>query len=64
MMPVNFVTSFNEELLKNLGHLFFKSIDEQWEPNLKVTGYYHECPIESYSLPNSFIQYKELKNIK
>jgi len=64
MMPINFVTSFNEELLKNLGHLFFKSVEEQWEPNFKVTGYYHDCPIKSYSLPNSFVEYKELKNIK
>ena len=55
MSNISFITSFNETILKNIGHHFLKSVDEQWEPVMPMTCYYHDCSLESYSLPNGFI---------
>lgn len=41
MTKINFVTSFNETIYKTVGHHLFNSIKTNWEPSLKVTGYYH-----------------------
>ena len=60
MSNISFITSFNETILKNIGHHFLKSVDEQWEPVMPMTCYYHDCSLESYSLPNGFISYKDL----
>jgi hypothetical protein len=64
MRKVNFITSFNETILKNIGHHFLNSVNEQWEPKLPLTCYYHDCKIDSYSLPNNSISYKDLSTLK
>ena len=53
MTKINFVTSFNEDILKNVGHHFLKSVSEQWEPSLQLTCFTHDCSLESYSLPKT-----------
>ena len=50
MSKYNFVTSFNETIYKNIGHHLIKSIDNQFEPALNLTCYYHDCNIDSYKL--------------
>ena len=65
MTKINFVTSFNEDILKNVGHHFLKSISEHWEPSLNLACYTHNCSLESYSLPkNKSISYKQLDDIE
>ena len=61
MTPINFVTSFNEDLYNRFGTIFFKSIKENWEPTLKIKSYYHDFPISKYSLDNT-IEYSNLKD--
>ena len=64
MTKINFVTSFNEDILKNVGHHFLKSVSEQWEPSLQLTCFTHDCSLESYSLPKTkSISYKSLQVI-
>ena len=60
-MNINFVTSFNEDLYNRFGTTFFKSIQENWEPTLKVKAYYHNFPISKYSLDKT-IEYSNLKD--
>jgi len=64
MKKINFVTSFNETILKNIGHHFLNSINEQWEPKLPLTCYHHDCKIDSYSLPNNSISYRDLSTLE
>ena len=65
MTEIRFITSFNEDIYKNIGHHFLKSITEQWEPSLTLTCFHHNCSIESYKLPNNkSISYRSLHDIK
>ena len=65
MTKINFITSFNEDILKTVGHHFLKSVSEQWDSSLHLTCYTHDCSLESYSLPKTkSISYKNLHDIK
>ena len=65
MSKYNFVTSFNETIYKNIGHHLIKSIDNQFEPALNLTCYYHDCNIDSYKLiKKDSISYKSINDIK
>ena len=62
-MKINFVTSYNEDLYNRFGNIFFKSIQENWEPTLKVKAYYHNFPADKYSLDKA-IEYSNLEDNK
>jgi hypothetical protein len=65
MKKYNFITSFNETIYKNIGHHLIKSIDNQFEPTLNLTCYYHDCNIDSYKLiKKDSIAYKSINDIK
>ena len=65
MRKYNFITSFNETIYKNIGHHLIKSIDNQFEPTLNLTCYYHDCNIDSYKLiKKDSIAYKSINDIK
>jgi len=49
MTKINFVTSFNEEIYKVAGHHLINSIDNNWEPSLKLKCYYHKLDPKNYS---------------
>ena len=63
MTDVNFVTSFNEDILKQSTPYFLNLIKDKWDPALNLTCYYYDCSLESYSLPDT-ITYKNLKNVE
>jgi len=62
-MKINFVTSFNEDLYNRFGTIFLKSIQENWEPTLKIKAYYHNFPVDKYSLDKA-IEYSNLEDNK
>ena len=61
-MKINFVTSFNEEIYTVVGHHLINSIKNNWEPSIKVTGYYHDFNPKNYSIKD--ISLKSLNNIE
>ena len=65
MTNINIVTSFNETIYNSIGHHFLNSIREFVEPSINVNCYYHNLPIEKYSIiqDNNF-QYYKVENIK
>ena len=62
MTKINFVTSFNETIYKTVGHHLFNSIKTNWEPSLKVTGYYHDFDPKNYTIKD--ISLKSLDKIE
>ena len=63
MTDVNFVTSFNEDILKQSTPYFLNLVKDKWDPSINLTCYYHDCSLESYSLPDT-ITYKNLKDVE
>ena len=65
MTNINIVTSFNETIYNSIGHHFLNSIREFVEPSINVNCYYHNLPIEKYSIiqDNNF-KYSKVENIK
>lgn len=64
MTDINFVTCFNEDILKGIGHHFLNSVEDQWEPKLSLTCYHHDCSLDSYKLPNGSITYRSLSSLE
>ena len=65
MPHITFVTSFNENILKDSAHYMLNTLSEHLEPTIKLICYYHDCNLTSYSTPkNSNITYKSLHDIK
>ena len=62
MTKINFVTSFNETLLKTTGIHLLKSIKENLESSINLTCYHHDCKLDAYSLPE--FTYKDLHKVK
>ena len=62
MTNINFVTSFNEDIYTVIGHHLINSIKNNWEPSIKITGYYHDFDPKNYSIKD--INLKSLKDIK
>jgi hypothetical protein len=62
MTKINFVTSFNETIYKTVGHHLFNSIKTNWEPSLKVTGYYHDFDPKNYTIKD--ISLKSLDKVE
>ena len=50
MTKINFVTSFNETLLKTTGIHLLKSIKENLESSINLTCYNHDCKLDAYYL--------------
>ena len=63
MTQLNFVTSFNEDILKQSTPYFLNLVKDKWDPSINLTCYYHDCSLESYSLPDT-ITYKNLKDVE
>ena len=63
MTQLNFITSFNEDILKQSAPYFLNLIKDKWDPDLKLTCYYHDCSLDSYSLPDT-VTYKNLKDVE
>ena len=61
-MKINFVTSFNEEIYTVVGHHLINSIKNNWEPSIKVTGYYHDFNPKNYSIKD--IDLKSLEDLE
>ena len=55
MNNINFVTCFNEDILKQSASYFFNLIEDKWDPSLPLTCYYHDCSTDSYVLPSTLI---------
>ena len=53
MTDVQFVTSFNEDILKTTASHLIQSIKDNVEPNIKLTCYHHNCKLDAYSLAES-----------
>ena len=51
MTNITFVTSFNENILKDSGHFMLDTLDKNLEPSINVVCYHHDCNLDSYSLP-------------
>ena len=49
---INFVTSFNETIYKDVGHHLFNSIKNNWEPKIKFTAYHHDFDPKNYDIKN------------
>ena len=65
MTDVKFVTSFNEDILKNIACHFIQSIKDNVEPSIKLTCYHHDCKLDAYSLAKSdSFTFKSLHDIK
>ena len=61
-MKINFVTSFNEEIYTVVGHHLINSIKNNWEPSIKVTGYYHDFNVKNYIIKD--INLKSLNKLE
>jgi len=65
MTDVQFVTSFNEDILKTTASHLIQSIKDNVEPNIKLTCYHHDCKLDAYSLAESdSFNFKNLHDIK
>ena len=62
MTKINFVTSFNETIYNIVGHHLFNSIKNNWEPSLKLTGYYHNFDPKNYTIKD--ISLKSLDKVE
>ena len=63
MTKINFVTCFNEDILKQSAPYFFNLIEEKWDPSLPLTCYYHDCSTDAYALPST-LTYRSLSRIQ
>ena len=65
MTNITFVTSFNENILKDSGHFMLDTLDKNLEPSINLVCYHHDCNLDSYSLPKKDnISFKNLHDVK
>ena len=62
MTKINFVTSFNETIYKDVGHHLFNSIKNNWEPKIKFTAYHHDFNPKNYSIKD--VKLKSLEDVE
>jgi hypothetical protein len=43
MTNITFVTSFNENILKDSGHFMLDTLDKNLEPSINLVCYHHDC---------------------
>jgi len=63
MSDINFITCFNEDILKQSAPYFLNRVEDKWDPSLPLTCYYHNCATSAYALPGT-LNYKNLSTIE
>jgi hypothetical protein len=62
MTEINLFTSFNEDILKDSGHLMLNSLSENLDSSINITAYHHDCSLTSYSIPK--YTYVDMNNLE
>ena len=62
MTKINLFTSFNEDILKDSGHLMLNSLSENLDSSINITAYHHDCSLTSYSIPK--YTYVDMNNLE
>ena len=62
MTKINLVTCFNENILKDSGHLMLNSLKENLDSAVNIHAYHHDCDISSYSIPK--YKYTNIDNLE
>ena len=62
MTKINLFTSFNEDILKDSGHLMLNSLSENLDTSINITAYPPDCSLTSYSIPK--YTYVDMNNLE